>query len=107
VQVYSTGDRFCYDGNILGCQAAPNPQAGFIGGKILFSTGQPANGSVAGRPAVIGSEVQMPSFRSNELPRNSANGTMLFCPDCRRNSPCSAGGSGAPAMMINGRWECL
>ncbi|HZH34700.1 MAG TPA: glycosyl hydrolase family 28-related protein, partial [Pyrinomonadaceae bacterium] len=107
VQVYSTGDRFCYDGNILGCQAAPNPQAGFIGGKILFSTGQPANGSVAGRPAVIGSEVQMPSFRSNELPRNSANGTMLFCPDCRRNSPCSGGGSGAPAMMINGRWECL
>jgi hypothetical protein len=56
---------------------------------------------------VLGSEVQMPTFRSNELPRNSNNGTMLFCADCRRNSQCTGGGQGAPAMFINGRWECL
>ncbi len=106
VEVYSTGDRFCYDGHILGCQSAGN-RTNFIGGKIMFSTGQPTNGTVPGRPMVLGSEVQMPTFRSNELPRNSNNGTMLFCADCRRNSQCTGGGQGAPAMFINGRWECL
>jgi hypothetical protein len=106
VEVYSTGDRFCYDGYILGCQTAGN-QSNFIGGKIMFATGQPTNQTVPGRPMVLGSEVQMPTFRSNELPRNSNNGTMLFCADCRRNSQCAGGGQGAPAMFINGRWECL
>lgn len=106
VEVYSTGDRFCYDGYILGCQSAGN-RTNFIGGKIMFSTGQPTNGTVPGRPMVLGNEVQMPTFRSNELPRNSNNGTMLFCADCRRNSQCTGGGQGAPAMFINGRWECL
>lgn len=106
VEVYSTGDRFCYDGYILGCQAAGN-KTNFIGGKVIFATGQPTNGTVPGRPMVLGSEVQMPTFRSSELPRNSNNGTMLFCADCRRNSQCAGGGQGAPAMFINGRWECL
>lgn len=105
-EVYSNGDRFCYDGYILGCRQSGR-EPNFVGGKIMFATGQPANGTVPGRPMVLGSEVQLPSFRSNELPRNSNNGTMLFCADCRRNSQCSGGGQGAPAMFINGRWECL
>ena len=105
-EVYSTGDRFCYDGYILGCQGAGN-QTNFIGGKIMFATGQPTNQTVPGRPMVLGSEVQMPTFRSTELPRNSNNGTMLFCADCRRSTQCTGGGQGAPAMFINGRWECL
>jgi hypothetical protein len=109
VEVYSTGDRFCYDGFILGCQqaSASNANAKFNGGKIIFQTGQLANGSVPGRPTVIGTEIQMPIFNSRSLPRTSNNGTMLFCEDCRRNSPCSGGGTGAPAMFINNRWECL
>lgn len=110
VQVYSTGDRFCYDGSILGCQT-PNPNATFIGGRIIFSTGQPADGTVAGRPAIFGTEVQMPNFAFDILPKINAdknNGSMVYCSNCRRaTTPCQAGGSGAPAMIVNNQWSCL
>jgi hypothetical protein len=114
VRVYSTGDRFCYDGNIIGCATGKGP-TNFIGGKIIFSTGQPAEGSVPGRPTEFGSEVkfnapvQMPNLLFNDLPRtNVGNGSMVFCTNCRRSSsPCTTGGNGAPAMFMNGRWECL
>jgi hypothetical protein len=119
VRVYSTGDRFCYDGYILACRGffnAPTPaEPGFIGGKIMFSTGQPAEGQTPGRPTVFGDSVrfdgpvQLPNLPYNNLPRsNVGNGSMVFCSTCRRNtSPCQAGGNGAPAMWINGNWNCL
>jgi hypothetical protein len=113
-RVYSTGDRFCYDGYILGCQRAVD-RVGFVGGKIIFSTGQPAEGSVPGTPTVFGHDVQfdapvrVQNVPFNQLPaRNVGNGAFLYCTNCRRGTaPCQAGGSGSPAMQVGGRWECL
>jgi hypothetical protein len=177
VRIYSTGDRFCYDGYIFGCQKA-TATASFNGGQLIFMTGQPTEGSAPGRPTVIGTDteiksnapvnnqtdssrpvlslssnnaqkpllllgdpqsgyllrrdqkgwlnfqntgpgtqrggysfdgpVQLPSIRFNDLKTvNAGNGSMVFCADCQRDTaPCRAGGSGAPAMFINGAWEC-
>lgn len=60
VRIYSTGDRFCYDGYVLGC-TKPAPQAGFVGGTVMFMTGQPTEGSVPGRPMVIGTDTEIKS----------------------------------------------
>lgn len=112
LRVYSTGDRFCYDGYILGCRGAA--ESNFGGASVLFMTGQPGERSVKGHPTIFGTEVQfgapvqMSSFQQNKLPTGSPDGSMVFCPNCRRDtSPCQAGGSGAPAMMISGKWNCL
>ncbi len=119
VRVYSTGDRFCYDGNILGCQTLGAPvgaanKNNFDRATVVFMTGQPAEGSVQGHPTVFGTDVefgagvQLPSLQLNSLPQNKPNGTMLYCTDCRRSTtPCQGGGAGAPAMRVAGQWSCL
>jgi hypothetical protein len=114
-RVYSTGDRFCYDGNIIGCATGAGP-TNFIGGKVIFATGQPAEGTVPGRPTTFGHDVQfnapvqLPNLQFNALPasQNMGNGSFVYCTNCRRSTaPCQAGGTGAPAMFVNGHWECL
>lgn len=113
-RVYSTGDRFCYDGLIAGCATGAGP-TNFIGGKVIFSTGQPADGTVPGRPTVFGHDVQfnapiqLPNLPHNQLPaQNVGNGSFVYCTNCRRSTaPCQAGGNGAPAMHVGGKWECL
>ena len=114
-RMYSTGDRFCYDGFIIGCATGAGP-TNFIGGKVIFSTGQPAEGSVPGRPTTFGHDVQFNApaqllnlpFNSLAGAQNMGNGSFVYCTNCRRSTaPCQAGGSGAPAMFIGGRWECL
>lgn len=112
LRVYSTGDRFCYDGFILGCQGG-SPKY-FDKATVIFMTGQPGERSIPDHPTYFGTDVQfgapvqMPSLRQNQLPQNKPNGSMVYCVDCRRDSePCQAGGSGAPAMVVNGRWSCL
>ncbi len=119
VRVYSTGDRFCYDGNILGCSQlgggpGTSPNGNFDRATVVFMTGQPAEGSVSGHPTFFGTDVkfatpvQMPFFPSNTLPAGKPNGSMVYCTDCRRSStPCQGGGSGAPAMVVNNQWACL
>ncbi|REJ77980.1 MAG: hypothetical protein DWQ47_16655 [Acidobacteria bacterium] len=112
VRVYSTGDRFCYDGNILACRGATKENFG--NATIIFMTGQPSEGQVQGHPTYFGTDVEfgspvkMPSIPFRSLPRNKDDGSMVFCPDCRRDSePCQGGGNGAPAMVVNGRWTCM
>ncbi len=112
LRVYSTGDRFCYDGHILACVGAA--EKNFDKATIIFRTGQPADGSVKGYPTFFGTDVEfgapvkMPSFMQNALPRGKENGSIVYCQNCRRStSPCQAGGSGAPAMVVNGQWSCL
>lgn len=34
------------------------------------------------------------------------NGTLVYCPDCTKATPCGSGGSGAIAKRINGAWDC-
>lgn len=113
-RIYSTGDRFCYDGYIAGCTGAGTPN--FIGGKTIFATGQPTEGATKGRPTVFGHDVQftaplqVPNVPFADLPKQQTlgNGTFLYCTNCRRGTaPCQAGGSGAPAMLVNGAWSCL
>jgi hypothetical protein len=112
VRVYSTGDRFCYDGYILGCQGATKHN--FDKATIMFMTGQPTERDVPGSPTVFGTDVQfggavqMPSFLQNALPTGKANGSMIYCSNCKRNTtPCQAGGTGAPAMVVGNQWSCL
>ncbi|MDH3493759.1 MAG: hypothetical protein OEM82_09435, partial [Acidobacteriota bacterium] len=112
VRVYSTGDRFCYDGLILGC--AGGTKNNFDRATVVFMTGQIAERGVPGHPAVFGTDVEfgqpvrMPSFSSGSLPGGKSNGTMVYCEDCRRDTtPCRGGGSGAPAMVVSGSWSCL
>jgi hypothetical protein len=112
LRVYSTGDRFCYDGFTLGCRGATKNN--FDKATIIFMTGQPDDGQVKGHPTFFGTDVQfgapvqMPSFQQSALPANKANGSMVYCTNCRRAStPCQAGGTGAPAMVVGGQWSCL
>lgn len=173
VKIYSTGDRFCYDSTTLTCNGGDPTKAKFIGGKLMFATGQQVDGSIVGRLTTIGTDaevdtestdasiptlsvkntnylkpllemgqapylyttsrdssgwlnfkgtqsspyrgykfdapVQLPSLTYANLPTGTpGNGSMVYCSDCARNtSPCSTGGSGgAPAMLVNGQWEC-
>ncbi len=112
VRVYSTGDRFCVDGYILGCRGAQKTL--FDKATIIFMTGQPSEGQVTGHPTFFGTDVefaapvQMPTFAAGALPAGKANGSLVYCSNCRRaTTPCQAGGSGAPAMMVGGQWSCL
>lgn len=112
VRVYSTGDRFCYDGHILACRGATKENFG--NASVMFITGQPSEGQVQGHPTYFGTDVEfgspvkMPSVPFRSLPGDKGDGSMVFCPDCRRDTePCQGGGSGAPAMVVNGRWSCL
>jgi hypothetical protein len=112
VRVYSTGDRFCYDGYTLGCRGATKNN--FDKATVVFMTGQPDDGQVKGHPTFFGTDVQfgatvqMPSFQQSALPQGKANGAMVYCANCRRSTtPCQAGGTGAPAMVIGGQWSCL
>ena len=112
VRVYSTGDRFCYDGYTLGCRGAAKNN--FDKATVVFMTGQPDDGNVKGHPTFFGTDVQfgapvqMPSFQQSALPPNKPNGSMVYCTNCRRSTtPCEAGGTGAPAMVVGGQWSCL
>ena len=113
LRVYSTGDRFCYDGYTLGCEGATGSKK-FDRATIIFMTGQLDEGSVKGHPTLFGTDVQfgtppqMPSFTQNALPANKPNGSLVYCSNCRRNAtPCQAGGTGAPAMVVGNQWSCL
>jgi hypothetical protein len=113
VRVYSLGDRFCYDGNILGCQSSEQPN-NFDKATVIMMTAQPDDGSVKGRPTFFGTDVrfgapvQVPSFRQEKLPKDKPNGSLVYCENCKRNTtPCKAGGTGAPAMMVAGQWSCF
>ncbi len=117
LRVYSMGDRFCYDGYILGCRGGEEKFAAqnlFDKATVIYMTGQPGEGNVPGIPTIFGTDVQfnspvqMPSLQLNQLPSDRKNGSMVYCANCRRDTtPCQAGGSGAPAMMVGNQWSCL
>jgi hypothetical protein len=115
-RVYSMGDRFCYNGNTLGCEGGT--RTFFDKATVLFMTGEVgepnASHPVKGYPTFFGTDVkfasgvQMPAFPQNQLPAGQPDGSMLYCQNCRRSTtPCQAGGNGAPAMMVGGQWSCL
>lgn len=37
---------------------------------------------------------------------SNGNGTLIYCSDCTKATPCAGGGSGALAKRINGAWDC-
>ncbi len=113
LRVYSTGDRFCYDGYTLGCEGAGDA-IGFDKATVIFKTGQPGEANVKGSPTYFGTDVQfaappqMPQFLQNALPADKPNGSMVYCSNCRRSTAvCQSGGTGAPAMVVAGQWSCL
>ncbi len=112
LRVYSTGDRFCYDGFILGCVGGTKNN--FDNATVIFMTGQPGETKVKGHPTYFGYDVefgtpiQLPNLKFIQLPNDKPNGSFLYCEDCQRNgNPCRGNGSGSPAMVVNGRWSCL
>jgi hypothetical protein len=114
VRVYSTGDRFCYDGASIGCQGTIKNKV-FDNATVVFMTGQPDDtAGVKGHPTFFGADVEfgapvrMPNIPQNQLPSGKPNGSMVYCTNCRRaTTPCQAGGAGAPAMVVGGQWSCL
>ena len=114
VRVYSTGDRFCYDSYTVGCRSGATSSNGFDKAQVIFRTGQPDERQIKGYPAEFGTPVEfngtvkMQSVLQNLLPNVKQNGMMVYCTNCRRDTtPCQAGGSGAPAMVVNDQWSCL
>lgn len=112
VRIYSTGDRWCVDGYILGCRGVEKTL--FDKATVVFMTGQPTDGQVQGHPTFFGTDVEfgapvkMSSLAQSALPAGQQNGALVYCTNCRRSTtPCQAGGSGAPAMMVGGQWSCL
>ena len=112
LRVYSTGDRFCYDGYILGCRGAAKNN--FDKATVIFMTGQPTEPQVQGHPTFFGTDVQfgapvqMPTLQQDALPTGKPNGSMVYCSNCRRSTtPCQSGGTGAPAMVVNNQWACF
>ncbi len=134
VMITSNGDRFCYDPTVLPgrCRdqsgaSVSNP--GFGGGRIMFQTGRPGEGSgndrIEGRANYFGYNVQIgdglmqfdPNIGYRDItnwvtdptrPRLS-DGALVYCKDCRRGGVCSqgtAGVDGAFAKRINGKWLC-
>jgi hypothetical protein len=113
LRVYSTGDRFCYDGIILGCMG-PIAINKFDRATVVMMTAQPSEGQVQGHSTYFGTDVQfgapvqMPNLAQNQLPAGKPNGSLVYCTNCRRSTtPCQAGGTGAPAMVVGGQWSCL
>lgn len=55
-----------------------------------------------------GAQPISPSFVSLSFANLPAeqDGTMFYCVDCQKASPCSGGGSGAWALGQNGAWSC-
>ncbi len=135
VTITSTGDRFCYDPNILGglCKdkagnmlARPN----FDGGRMMFQTGRLPEGSgvnrIEGRANSFGYNVAItdglmqldPNISFADITKWAAggdgrppvlDGALVYCKDCRKGSVCSqgqAGTDGAFAKRINGQWRC-
>lgn len=111
VRVYSLGDRFCYDGFILGCVTSGLPN--FDNATVIFRTGQPGEGSVSGYPTTFNHDVEintgikLPATNFSTLP-TKPNFYFVYCTDCQRNtSPCAPGGTGALAIRIGTQWNCL
>lgn len=60
IRIYSTGDRFCYDGEILGCDGSSSTRGDFQGeGIVIFRTAQPKDGSLETTPTRFGFDVEM------------------------------------------------
>jgi hypothetical protein len=115
-RVHSTGDRFCYNGNTLGCERIT--PTFFDKATVIFMSGEVGEPyapnpvkpypTFFGTDVKFGSGVQMPTFPQNQLPAGQPNGSFVYCQNCRRSTtPCQAGGNGAPAMMVGGQWSCL
>ncbi|CAN5640199.1 hypothetical protein BH20ACI4_BH20ACI4_25170 [soil metagenome] len=118
LRIYSMGDRFCYDGYIWACRDGGEErfvnQKLFDNATVIYMTGQPAEGNTPGIPTIFGTDVQfntpvqMPSLQLNQMPAGKPNGSLVYCSNCRRDTtPCQAGGTGAPAMMVGNQWSCL
>lgn len=138
VVVNSIGDKFCHDavlspnctdrvggGNVVN---AP----GFNGGRIMFRTGRPPEGSGANRidrqPNFFGYDVEInkgllqydPDISFRDIIAMAApvdtgsrvkDGAIVYCKDCKKNNSgiCTqgqAGVDGAFAKRINGQWRC-
>lgn len=120
VVIYSTGDRFCYDSvtqpvNPCG-NLAPGQSPGFQGvGKIVFQTGQEADGPTPAINATIGNNVDIKGkvtfsvltlAQVLALPAPGA-GAVVYCSNCNAGTaPCTAGGSGALAVNNGTQWAC-
>jgi hypothetical protein len=70
----------------------------------LFFTGLESPTSRAFR---FDAPVGLPSMNQEDLPESVADGSMVYCANCSRDTaPCKAGGTGAPATRIARTWEC-
>lgn len=50
--------------------------------------------------------VRVGPYTAATLP-SMGDGTLVYCVDCTKSTPCAGGGSGAFAHRTNGTWDCL
>lgn len=49
--------------------------------------------------------LRLRSITFSSLP-SSTNGTLFYCSDCTKTTPCAGSGTGAIAKRLNGAWDC-
>jgi hypothetical protein len=64
-------------------------------------------GTMTVRDQVIGLNGVVPGATTfASLSGTAQNGTLMYCSNCTKTTPCAAGGTGAIAKRLNGAWDC-
>lgn len=57
-------------------------------------------------PTKVNGMAELEPFIFFNLGDVAANGTITYCSNCTKTTPCAAGGTGALAKRLNGAWDC-
>ncbi|CAB4166716.1 hypothetical protein UFOVP836_51 [uncultured Caudovirales phage] len=110
VNVTAGGQYHVSDNQVSGYQTAVN-----IGGSVLYATSE-NNRCVSFGTACVANAASTVTLRENGpftfalLPSSIADGSVLYCSNCKPTSAasrtCSGSGTGATATRLNGAWKC-
>lgn len=94
--IYSRNGANNADVNILGVNGADQIVLGAGGNSVSY-----------GGPIVMGTGVWIAAGSTTfaSLPALS-NGSLLYCSNCKKTTPCTGSGTGAIAKRLNSAWDC-
>jgi hypothetical protein len=95
---------------IIDTRATPIAFRFFESGNTAGSLGRIASYIPSGSLSVQSSSSGVTRVLSNDLSFSElgspANGSLLYCSNCTKATPCASGGTGAFAERLNGAWDC-
>lgn len=112
-----TTDQLTVGGNVTGRSMTLNGNADVTQAAVRRNVGQTANiqewqteasamlAAVSPNGAVISTAVILTGVEFSTL-GSDANGTIRYCSDCAKATPCTGSGTGAIAKRLNGAWDC-